>query len=118
MPLFTSAGATIVSAIFGAGGKLLGSYFTSKDMDEAKAESKAIYEQERADNLRRKKEANRLNQLNINYQKMQDRLARKERKETREYGMRENQFQKQIGLMNSNEGLKSNYLNFITRKAA
>lgn len=119
----------IVAAIIGAaisiGGIVVSSVIGAGEAEEAKVEAGNIYNQRREDEERWRGEQNRLDKMRLglqskaqSLQETESRFARKERKEARDYSMRENQFQKQIGFLNANEGLKSNYLNFITRKAA
>ena len=118
MAFLTTAAATIISGLVATGGGLLSKYFTNKDVEAAKAESKSIWDAQQRDKKRLEEEQKRLTDMSIRYKKQQDRLDRKERKEATAYTKRENQFAKQLSLINSNEGLKSNYLSLVMRKAA
>lgn len=114
--------AAIVGAVIAVAGTVVSSAISSSDAEEAQNEARRMYEVDRGDRLRREREANRLNNLSVAQSRLEfkeskrrDRLDRAERERDRQFGRRETQFQKQIGLINANDAMRSNYANVMQR---
>ena len=117
MPIGTAA-ALIISAIIAGATTVTSSVISSKDAEEAQNEGRRLGNMKRNDELGWQKTQARLGRAKLAFQKKEATELRKERGLDRGIAARDKQQANMMGLINSKEVLKSNFLNFFQRPVA
>ena len=117
--------ASIIAAVVAVAGTITSAAISSSDADDAQKEGKKLANIKREDELRRERENKRLNNAELRlrkkelgYQREAELYDRKERGLERGMISREKHSANMMNLVNSNEVLKSNFLNIFQRRGA
>lgn len=119
------AAALIIGAIISAAGGVAGGIFTSQDVEAAQNEARRLANMKRDDELKWKntqerlsKSKLRLEQKRLGFQREAELFGRKERGLERGMLAREKSVANTMGLINSNQAMRGNFLNFFQRGSA
>ena len=114
---------TLLGAVVTFVGGMIGDSLESQDILDAQNEARAMEALRRKDEQARIVATERMEKARLGlsreglmFQKAEAKESRKERAYERGYAARENQFGKVMGMLNSQEVLKSNFLNHFTRR--
>ncbi len=117
--------AAIVAAIIAVGGVMISAAISSSDAENAQDEARVLGETKRQDDLNWQMKKERLEKLTLKQRKRESRAQeRAERERLKQhktefaFGQRESFFNKQMGMLNSSENMRSNFANNLFRGAA
>lgn len=117
--------ATIVGAIIAIAGTVISAAISSSDSAEAQNEGRALAERKRNDDIAYRRSQERLDNLRLKQRKTEARMqsrAEKERLKQRKkefaFTERETFFNKQMGMLNSSETMRSNFVNTLFKRRA
>jgi TolA-binding protein len=116
--------AAIVAAILAVGGVIVSAAISSSDTKDAQNEARELSKVKRQDDLNFQRSQERLEKLTLAQRKREARMQNEESRKNREqrekefaFGQRESFFDKQIGMLNSSEVMRSNFANNFRRAA-
>jgi len=113
----------IIAALIAAAGGIISGVMMNKETEKAQQEARAISNRDREDslflngeNLKLSKAQHELNKKQVAYARDAELYGRGERGLERGMAARENNFAKSLALVNSNDALRTSFLNNWTRR--